>query len=507
MPGAMVIIPHEVWLRIFELVDSTAALRCVVLACRKFYNLGTEALVRHISWRSTEIAMNHLDFWERNPSKAYFVRSVYFALSPNNESADNYPRIFGCIQSFSRLEHMKLAFGSLPDVLYPTLQRLPSLTHLELQSCVIPPLPPFYPYSFPSTDTPEPIQLTKLTLSKMRCFTVSFASYLPNLSAFETDSIGIQLPVDISAQLSSLSLTLHGAIGDIQPRLDVVLLRMPALVHLDVSIATFGHQAQQTTATVSQHPSPILPMLRTLSAPWPVAGHLLPGAPALTHLRVASPIPKPSDAVWLLERLQGGGSPLRGVALYLHTWDDEVLLAAVRCLSDCEMLGIVYQRGGPSDEFLFDLGIQHLPLMNTLHTLRLFALPPVEPIRIPTPRFVWDANTGEASVMEDWFVDDDDNSTAASSDSDPEAAAAEAEAKKEEEAQEARVQTEKTVTLRECVHAWTRYNPLLKRVQLGREGEKRTWAKGKRLGDGRGWETDEDEDTDAVWPHSYAAAD
>ncbi|KAJ7206939.1 hypothetical protein B0H12DRAFT_1330313, partial [Mycena haematopus] len=83
-PGTTVVIPNELWLRIFGLVDTSKALGCVVLVSRKFNILGTEALVRHISWRSTTMALNHLEFWDRNPAKARLVRSVYLSHLDSN---------------------------------------------------------------------------------------------------------------------------------------------------------------------------------------------------------------------------------------------------------------------------------------------------------------------------------------------------------------------------------------------------------------------------------------
>ncbi|KAJ7922409.1 hypothetical protein B0H13DRAFT_1983062 [Mycena leptocephala] len=449
-------LPQEIWLRIFALVDSTKSLGCVVLVCHKFHILGTEALVRHVGWRSSTVAIHHMEFWDRNPSKTHLVRSVSLSLAGCDNENDDFRRIFGCIQSFSRLKHIKLSFGAVPDVLYSTLQSLPSVTHLSLKCCAIPYPPLFFPYSYPSPLL-RPYHVANFLLDTV---TVPIAYHLPNLRSYVTDSIGIQIPTEASAQLSSLTLALTGVMGDIQPRLDLLLHRMPALTHLDVSIATNGHQAPQGTAsTVSPQPSPPLPALRTLSVPWPAAGHILAGAPALAHLRVTSPIIKPTDAVWLLERLRA--TPLRTAALRLHVWDDEVLLAAVRCLPACEVLEIVYKDGGPSEGFVFDLGIQHLPLLRALHTLRIFALPPVvdtTPLR---------------------FEEDD------------------------EEDGEDEVEREKTAALRECVHAWARYNPTLTRVQLGCE-EKRTWV---RRAVGGGWDTDEeDEERRAeAWARTCAA--
>ncbi|KAJ7436499.1 hypothetical protein B0H11DRAFT_656652 [Mycena galericulata] len=367
----MTALPNEMWLRIFSLMDSTKSLGCVVLVCRKFHMLATEALVRNITWRSSTVALKHLKFLEAEPSRTHLVRSLSLTLKSSQIDIDSDPEyiyIFGSIQSFSKLRHLKLSTGTVPDVLYRTLQNLPSLTQITFQACAIPPAPPFFPYSFPSTIPPAPIETTILSVSKLRPFhmgnffldavTVPLAYHLPNLRTFVTDAIGIQIPTTASAQISSLTLNLPAVMSDIQPRLDVLLQRMPLLTDLTVSIAPSGnHPPHGTASTVSPGPAPPLPLLRTLSAPWPAAGHIVAGAPALEHLRVSSAIPKPGDAVWLLERLRAAdaGAGLRSVALRLHTWDDEVLLAAARCLPACAVLEVAYQDGAPSDvrSFLF----------------------------------------------------------------------------------------------------------------------------------------------------------
>ncbi|KAJ6462799.1 hypothetical protein C8R47DRAFT_95930 [Mycena vitilis] len=466
-PTAMDGLPQEMWLRIFGLVDNAKTLGCVVLVSHKFHALGTEALVRHIKWRSPAVAVSHLEFWDRNPSKTHLVRSVSLSLGRGSSDVnDDFPRIFGCIQSFSRLQHLRLACGKVPSVLYSTLQYLPSVTNLTLHSCAIPPPPPFFPLSYHSPIPPTPIQVTILKISKLRpshignfildAVTLPIAHALPNLQAFDTDAIGIQIPSDVSARLSSLTISLHGVAGDIQPRLDALLHRMPALRHLDVSVAN-GHPAHSEAANADPHPSPPLPELRTLSAPWPAAGHVLINAGALVHLRITSPIAKTNDALWLLERARD--KPVRTAALRLHTWDDEVLLAAARCLPACESLEIVYQDGAPFEGFLFDLGIHHLPLLRALHTLRLFALPPAD---TSPQRFVWDATAGadgggHVSGGEEEGTDD------------------ELQREGHEEAD-----GEAAVALRECVHAWTRYNPALQLVQLGTQ-EGRTWVRRQGL--------------------------
>ncbi|KAJ7858950.1 hypothetical protein B0H14DRAFT_2747799 [Mycena olivaceomarginata] len=485
MSGPMDTLPQEMWLRVFELVGSTTSLRSVVLVCHKFHNLAIEALVRHISWPSTAVAISHLDFWDCNQSKAHLVRSVHFSLSGTNVTK-NHARIFGCIQSFSKLKHIELGFGSLPEILYPTLQCLPSVTHLTLQSCAIPPPPLLFPYSS-SAYPPLPIQVTHLSISNLwgsipnlvvDGVSVPIAHYLPNLRAFSTDAIGFQIPGAVSAQLSYLSITLPIFSRDIQPHLEADLQRSPALTHLDIAIApaALAHSLPlglYAAPSLAAQPAQPLPALRVLSAPWPVAGYLVRGAPLLTHLRVGPPFPIPEtgEAIRLLERL--GRAPLRAVALRLQAWDDEVL-------------EVWYHDAGPSETFLFNLGIHHLPLLPALHTLRLIALPPLT-LALPAPGMP-PVLPGPAPPVVDDDADDDLSGAKADGDTDAETAAG------------------------ECVHAWARYNPALRRVQLGR-GAGRTWARRFQFAGGRGsggqggdvWETDvEDEERRAeAWARAY----
>jgi hypothetical protein len=136
--------------------------------------------------------------------------------------------------------------------------------------------------------------------------------------------------------------------------------------------------------------------------------------------------------------------------------------------------------------FLFNLGIHHLPLLPALHTLRLIALPPLT-LALPAPGMP-PVQPGPAPPVVDDDADDDLSGAKADGDTDAETAGG------------------------ECVHAWARYNPALRRVQLGRVAG-RTWARRFQFAGGRGsggqggdvWETDvEDEERRAeAWARAY----
>jgi hypothetical protein len=114
--------------------------------------LGTEALVRHIDWRSSTVT--HL--------------SLKCCAIP-------YPPLF------------------FPDP-YPSPVELPPSPIIV------------------TTLNVWPYHVANFLLATV---TVLIAYHLPNLRSYVSDSIGIQIPTEASVQLSSLMLTLNGVMGDI----------------------------------------------------------------------------------------------------------------------------------------------------------------------------------------------------------------------------------------------------------------------------------------------------
>ncbi|KAJ7203259.1 hypothetical protein GGX14DRAFT_461796 [Mycena pura] len=526
--NAMDSLPNEMWLRIFGLVEDAPSLAAVVLVCRRFL------------WRSVAVALRHLQFWERNPGKVPFVRSLSLRLAgahndPPSGNNERHDRIFAQIQTFHQLQHLKFVGGELPGAVYATLQRLPSVTELILEACLVPPPPPHFPLSFPSIGPPPEIHVTRLTVSKLLHrptmgfdpVTVPLACHLPHLRTFVTDSIDIQMPFEAYARLTSLTVALFsvGIVDDMHAHLVGLLRLTPLLEHLDVSTRndnwTPSPAGENTSDVPNLSTTPVapLPLLRALSAPWPAAVHVLLGAPALEHLRVTSQINKPGDALWLLEHLHGAGSPVRTAALSLASWEDEVLIAAAHCLPACRALEVAYHAGAPDDAFLFNLGIHHLPLLQQLHTLRL--LPPAyagkPPVAWdPAPAPVVSSAVARALVPRSMWPEIDEVLAA----SEQKAAAARcAERARAAEAAAAaqHARRERAEAVKEYVHAWARYNPALKRVRLG------AWtgcawvrrAPGTELGAGGGrrkgkdlWDVDtEDENAQAARWAAMCVAD
>ena len=57
-------VPAELWMNIFELMESSADLNSVVRTCRAFHRYATRALHRHLIWKRAEDVVANLPLWQ-----------------------------------------------------------------------------------------------------------------------------------------------------------------------------------------------------------------------------------------------------------------------------------------------------------------------------------------------------------------------------------------------------------------------------------------------------------
>ena len=74
-------VPAELWLTIFELMDSPVDLNSVVRTCRRFRNYGIRALHRHLIWKRPEEFVQNYTLWGQDPGMAAGVRSLELRIS------------------------------------------------------------------------------------------------------------------------------------------------------------------------------------------------------------------------------------------------------------------------------------------------------------------------------------------------------------------------------------------------------------------------------------------
>lgn len=74
-------VPAELWLTIFELMDSPVDLNSVVRTCRRFHNCGIRALHRNLVWKRPEDFISNAPLWHADPGMIPGVRSLELQIS------------------------------------------------------------------------------------------------------------------------------------------------------------------------------------------------------------------------------------------------------------------------------------------------------------------------------------------------------------------------------------------------------------------------------------------
>lgn len=74
-------VPAELWLTIFELMDSPVDLNSVVRTCRRFHNYGLRALHRNLVWKRPEDFVRNSPLWSEDLGLPVGVRSLELHIS------------------------------------------------------------------------------------------------------------------------------------------------------------------------------------------------------------------------------------------------------------------------------------------------------------------------------------------------------------------------------------------------------------------------------------------
>ncbi|KAJ6529628.1 hypothetical protein B0H19DRAFT_1384813 [Mycena capillaripes] len=400
--------PNEVWLRVFSFVEANS-LRAVILASKRFHNLGLQELSRTLVWNTAARAEANIQFWENNSNAP---RHVPTALSMDGNKVftyldnESHPAILMHISWFPNLWSLSLSNACLSITFYQVLGHLPNLTHLDLVSCGLANPPPHFPYSFPGFSSEPAISVTDLSISYVESYQykppfdkerahdqdyvkqyndycnhfeppaiLHLFSLLPHLCALTLASY-TAIPISVLQQLTSFSLSAM-ELEDAVLLLKMYLRVTPNLLHLSVESPAERVELRREGEEPPAPPQLLveLPLLESYDGPAYIAARLMSGSPKLTSLKINAFLKKTEEAVALIEA--ASGAALREIELCIQEWDDEVLLAVAHRLPACEDVRVVFRFSQPSDDFLFNLGITYLPLLTHLRTLHVYAVPPL----------------------------------------------------------------------------------------------------------------------------------
>ncbi|KAJ7136336.1 hypothetical protein C8R43DRAFT_1238991 [Mycena crocata] len=344
--------PNEMWMHVFSYSDGQS-LKAVSLTSRRFRSLGMEELLHTLVWQSKKQAEQNLDFWEAAVDCRYIPTSLSMKFS---RRIDPGPDIFNHIPWFYNLGTLSLSDAS----------------------CELPHPPDHFPLSYPSfsdvTAEPPEIGITDLSVRNVLgnfgepLPIPELFEYLPHLRTLTTDYTYIHPSEPILPQLTSFTLLPSSSSPDFMGTwMNNCLGHAKNLRHL-----TIGVPRALTTRNTPPPVQAALPFLETFTGPAFVADGILDGAPALLALIINTVFKKTEEALSIIERVNDAAT-LREIDLKLVEWDDEVLLAITHRLPACRSVKVSFRFLEPTEAFLFNLGVEHLPLLEQLHTLHVHA--------------------------------------------------------------------------------------------------------------------------------------
>ena len=125
-------VPAELWMNIFELMESPADLNAIVRTCRAFHRYGTRALHRTLIWRSPEDVVANLPLWDIDPGMYPGVKSLELRVStvPDDVPATLVTRAGDLVRR------------NPPD---PPVAPMPNLQHPHAHPHAQPPVPVLVP--------------------------------------------------------------------------------------------------------------------------------------------------------------------------------------------------------------------------------------------------------------------------------------------------------------------------------------------------------------------------
>lgn len=375
----------------FAHIAHAPTILAISLTSRRFHGLSWDELLHTIVWKSADKATENVGFWEANSALAYiptslamtltsahsiqaavYIRPSATQLAKLNADEAAHPRLLDYVCRFQNLTTLSMD-GLLPPVFYHVLLNLPNLTHLDLNSCLVPFAPPHFPFSYPSFWDKDighlTISVTHLTLRGAYAHYDNLLNWLTALRSLTlAGSLEIVISMPALQRLMSLTLLPADSPAETIEELNTYLQHALNLRHL-----TVGAPPSQTLH------APLLPLLfappqlETFTGPEFAAHAVLARLPALAALTVTTPLATTRAALALIERAKS--LTLRALTLTLTEWDIEVLIAAAHCLPACRRLALAFRFSAPSEEHLFELGVEHLPRLAHLHTVHLLGRP------------------------------------------------------------------------------------------------------------------------------------
>ncbi|KAJ7615403.1 hypothetical protein FB45DRAFT_935623 [Roridomyces roridus] len=391
--------PNEIFLHIFTNIDDRPTLRSICRSCRRFRALGMEHRLHTLVWDSKAEASWDLGLLTNNDDLLRYPVSVFVHPEKDSSSVEYAPwavRIWEPMATFQNMRHLSVSNVELSAGFYHVLTHARALTHLSMDDCSVesPPDPLTLPSDPPISVThlrlgpkvihQHPIPLPHFAPFNSRAF--KFIEELPLIQHLETE-FWVALSQPCLPRLTSFKSTTEVWEGQDRTHNYVIHLLSHNQILVDLAVGPFkpiypppalsSHPHMQGIP-VSLPPLPVAPALQTFVGPTFLVVPLLNVAPSLVSLEVTTSIVDTQQALDILAH--PGVIGLHKISMHLLCWDEEVVRGVTQCLPECREVRVLFALEQPSEDFLFNLGIDALPRMPFLHTLHLHSFPaPREP--------------------------------------------------------------------------------------------------------------------------------
>ncbi|KAJ3571460.1 hypothetical protein NP233_g3745 [Leucocoprinus birnbaumii] len=398
-------IPADIWITIFEAIDDPAHLAQVVLTCRKFNQLGTKTLLKHLLWTKEDPTRRNLADWNSVHSDLFFLpRRLKLGISFDgflfsgpmalevscNSTAAEYHilthaqfspanRLFDAviqqISRFTMLEELILSRTNVTPIIYQLVASLPKLRLLDITACTfltqdpvgISPLPDteitsnitqlILQNNTPSRDQPSPDigdhPLHRLAGPSLRSLTITWSP----TSSLLFGTQRWKLP-------NLLELNLHVALLT-RDMMDSAV----EFVHNCTAGPRVSLRVNKHNVPDNQISSTSVPMhgLKSFWGPLPVVGMFAGSSSEVEHVTVTESL----EITHLLTGLERLSKNIRTLDLQLRKYDNEVLFAIRQLFPDVQSVAIRFGKGSLPENIMVMLGSDILPDLKQLRTLKL----------------------------------------------------------------------------------------------------------------------------------------
>jgi len=421
-------LPKELWIHIFECINSPTDLTSVIRTSKIFYSLGIRLLCRCITWTDPRHFAYNLPFWTAHASLVDVPRSLtigisemtrtFFGFDPASavvamdgtweqpvlaslglppseparyQSSRKPPTFFASLplyqamnhhlSSFIKLENLAFRNTFLPENMYAIIHSLPQLRRLSLQFCTLP------PRQLDLKCDNSLLPITDLTLWGLRgdARNILESNYFQALSLTTAHNLRT-LRADWTATTaryfaehdSDSRYEMPQKLQNVEFRLPTVKL-WPSEPWAELVDPLSSLLARCPTifclSIVNFMPCLLLlphalPHLQSYSGPLSTVLAVTAGRP-VDHLNVldgGKNLIEVTNVLSILENRQG----LKTLSISIDFWDDEILYPISLFFPTLQKLKILYHDSAPSEYTLLSMGSQFLYRLPELHTVQIY---------------------------------------------------------------------------------------------------------------------------------------